>query len=56
MREVYSGESIKLLMHLTSANWWTYDCLNLNQIMNLGGNMVSPLRYREIFICTGNRL
>ena len=57
MREVYSGESIKLIIYLTFADRWTlhvYNCSNLDEVMQFGGGIVSPLRCREIHLCTGN--
>ena len=39
IRDFYSRESIKLIMHLTPANWWTWhvhDSLNFDQVMKLG--------------------
>ena len=56
MREVYSGEFIKLIMYLTFENWWTLhvcNCLNLDQVMQFGGGIVNPLRCGEILMCTG---
>ena len=53
IREVYWGESIKLILHLKPVNCWTchvYDLLNLDQSVRLEGNMVSQLKCREMLI------